>query len=104
MSAANENAYPTEIGQMLQLYTRVMGVVSWPLEGRYTVRVWDGMDGVWCDVVANVDLKTALATWCEHTNNGTERTRFDEIDYYRIYPADTRMLYGSGFTMFRDDE
>lgn len=70
----------------------------------FTLRVWDGMDGVWCDVVANVDLGFALREWCKHTKDGTEHTKFDDIDYYKIFPADTKLMYSGGYMMFRGDE
>ena len=88
---------------MNQLYMRAMGVHAWPADGRYTLRVWDGMDGCWCDVVTSVDLAFALRSRCEQTADGTKATSFRDIDYYRIFPADTHMLWSGDFTM-RDEE
>ncbi len=93
---------------MLTLYYNVMGpgpneVTSESL-GPFTVRVWDGMDGCWCDVVAGVDRETALRTWCERTVNGTKSTSYNDIDYYRIFPADTKMLWTGDFTMRGEDK
>lgn len=72
-------------------------------DGKLTVRLWDGMDGVWCDVIANVDLREALASWLAHTDNGTKKISFGEIDYYCIFPAGIRMLHDSEFPMNGDD-
>lgn len=72
-------------------------------EGKLTVRLWDGMDGVWCDVVANVDVETALQTWLKHTDNGTKKISFREIDYYDIFQAGSYMLYDNDFPMNGDD-
>ncbi len=73
--------------------------------GRFTVRLWDGMDGCWCDLdeATNVDGKTALRVWLSRTHNGTKKISFDEIDYYRIFSADTRMKWDGteGREMFR---
>ncbi len=75
---------------------------------RFVVRLWDGMDGCWtdCNRAAGVKAETALKTWAESTKNGTKKIRFDEIDYYRIFPADTRMTWDGapGREMFRDDD
>jgi len=74
------------------------------LEGRFTVRVWDGIDGCWCDVITNVDRETALRTWAEETRQGTYKTSFHDLDYYRIFPADTHMLYDGENPMFDTPE
>lgn len=74
-----------------------------PPDGRFTVRLWNGSDGVWCDVVTNVDRATALATWCERTHNGTKHTSFADFDYYDIFPATTRMTFSGAHTMRGED-
>lgn len=81
------------LDEMKTLYVKTMGFAH-EIEGKgpFTVRVYDGMDRCWCDVVAGVDLAFALRCWCERTKNGTEKTCYDHIDYYKIFPADTRML------------
>jgi hypothetical protein len=73
-------------------------------DARFTVRIWDGMDGCWtdCPGAIAVDAATALKAWANKTDNGTKRIRFDEIDYYRIFPAETRMVYDNDNEMFRD--
>lgn len=70
----------------------------------FTLRVCDGMDGCWCDVVTSVDLAFALRAWCERTANGTKATCYDHIDYYKIFPADTKMLWSGDFTMRGEEE
>lgn len=87
------------LAEMQQLYMRVMGVNAWSADDKFTLRVWDGMDGCWCDVVTNVDLAFALRAWCERTENGTKATSYSDIDYYKIFTADTKLLYSDGFTM-----
>lgn len=71
--------------------------------GRYVVRQWDGMDGVWCDCNKPTALDTAKAIWNERTKNGTRNTTFHDIDYYAIFPAETRMLYNNDYPMFDND-
>jgi hypothetical protein len=59
----------------------------------YTVRLYDGFDNNWIDLKSRVDYEEARRVWNEETKGGTEKTRFDDIDYYDIFEADTKMLY-----------
>ncbi len=59
----------------------------------YVVRVWDGMDGCWTDCTGAVGRDEALRYWAEKTDGGTHHVSFDEIDYYRIFPGGTHMLW-----------
>ena len=69
----------------------------------YIVRLYDGFDNQWIDVTEPVTSKEALLVWLQLTKYGTEKTRYDDIDYFRIFPADTRMLYSDGFgATYRD--
>lgn len=65
------------------------------LSRKFVVRVYDGMDRVWCDVTGTVSKEEADRVWNERTSNGTRNTSYGDIDYYKIFPADTRMLYDS---------
>lgn len=67
-------------------------------DARFTVRQWDGMDGCWCDVqeARGVSVDAALDAWMMCTENGTRRVSYAEIDYYGIFPADTKMLWDGG--------
>lgn len=88
-----------------QLYRSVMHPYDLnDTSGKFTVRIYDGMDFCWCDVgeATNVDWEIALKVWMERTKNGTDRTNFSHIDYYRIFPADTRMIYSSEFVDSQD--
>ncbi len=62
-------------------------------EHKYIVRLYDGFDNKWMDVSKAVTYTEAKKIWDERTKNGTEKTKFDDIDYYKIFPADTTMLY-----------
>lgn len=97
------------LDEMKLLYTKVMGRdarMDLTTSKSFTVRLWDGMDGVWCDLpeATNVDLAFAMRTWCERTNDGTQNTKYGDIDYYKIFSAETKLMYSGGHTMFRDDE
>jgi len=61
-------------------------------EGLYVVRLYDGFDNIWIDVSDEVSYEEAEEIWNEKTNDGTEKTSFDDIDYYDIFEADTTML------------
>ena len=58
----------------------------------YTVRLYDGFDNIWVDVLPNVLYAEARKEWEDRTLNGTQKTRFSDIDYYDIFLADTKML------------
>jgi len=88
------------------LYQGVMNDPSLDLmvEGAlFTVRLWDGMDGCWTDMDTGVLAEVALAVWNERTEGGTKKVSFIEIDYFRIFPADTQMAWDGtdGREMFR---
>jgi hypothetical protein len=71
-------------------------------DGEFVVRVWDGMDGCWCDVSDEPLTKTAaIQMWMEKTENGTKAISFDDIDYYKIFPYETTMMYSGNNEMFR---
>ena len=59
----------------------------------YIVRLYDGFDNQWIDVSKAVNRHEANEIWLEKTHNGTRNTKYDDIDYYRIFPADTKMLF-----------
>jgi hypothetical protein len=69
----------------------------------FTVRLWDGMDGRWTDMDVGVSAEIVLAVWNERTEGGTKRVSFREIDYFRIFSADTQMVWDgtAGREMFR---
>lgn len=62
-------------------------------EELYVVRLYDGFDNEWMDVSKPVSAEEADRIWREKTEGGTKNTSYDDIDYYRVFPADTTMLY-----------
>lgn len=90
---------------LLAIYCEVMRDVAdvFVKYGSYIVRLWDGMDGCWCDCTGVVGREEALRYWAEKTGGGAHHISYDEIDYYRIFPGGTRMgLDGSeGRELFR---
>ena len=66
-------------------------------EKLFVVRLYDGFDNQWMDVTKPIPKAEAEKDWNERTKNGTEKTNYGDIDYYKIYPAGTRMLYSEGF-------
>lgn len=107
-------ARPTEIDKemLAGIYDGVMHRYGEPLGASLidcawskplTLRVWDGMDGCWTDC-ATGDAEKMLRLWYEKTDGGTKNTNgTDSIDYYRLFPADTRMHWNGdeGREMFR---
>lgn len=59
----------------------------------FIVRFYDGFDNLWMDITKEVSRAEAVGIWREKTENGTIKSKFEDIDYYRIFPADTRMIY-----------
>ena len=59
----------------------------------YTVRHYDGFDNNWIDILAKVSYEEARRRWEEETEGGTKLTRFDDIDYYDIFDAGTKMIF-----------
>lgn len=79
----------------IAVYCRLMGD---PIEAflgheKYIVRQWDGMDGCWTDCTGDVDRAEALRVWAERTSGGTKHVAYEKIDYYRIFPGGTRMIW-----------
>lgn len=62
-------------------------------EHKYIVRLYDGFDYKWMDISEPVSYAEAERIWNEKTKDGTKNTQYDDIDYYKIFPADTAMLY-----------
>lgn len=81
--------------QVLAIYCRVMREVAdvFVKYETYVVRHWDGMDGCWTDCTGEVNRDEALRYWAEKTDGGTRRVSYNEIDYYRIFPGGTSMLW-----------
>jgi len=59
--------------------------------GKFTVRLFDKFDG-WIDVARDLSWEDALDRWNKETENGTRMTKYEDGDYWAIYPADTRMV------------
>ena len=64
-------------------------------EKLYVVRLYDGFDNMWMDVTGPLSYKEAYKILMEKTNDGRTNTKFEDIDYYRIFPADTMMMYST---------
>lgn len=59
----------------------------------YVVRLYDGFDREWMDVTGPLAHAEAQQEWLRRTENGTKNTSYNDIDYYRIFHADTVMLH-----------
>ena len=59
--------------------------------GLFVVRLFDMFDG-WIDITEPIAKDHAEAVWREKTGGGTHHTQFADGDYYKVFPADTRML------------
>lgn len=76
-------------------------------ENLWVVRLWDGFDGEWMDVSGHMpehDAKKLAGDKNEArigSGAGNRSGNFREIDYYRAFPADTKMVFGDGRSMTR---
>lgn len=67
-------------------------------EEQYVVRLWDGFDNIWMDVSGPMPKAEAekLAGDKNEARDGSgagnRDGHYDEIDYYKAWPIDTRML------------
>ncbi len=59
----------------------------------WIVRHYDGFDYTWMDVTKPLPRAEAEAEYAKLTAGGTKNTCFNDIDYYEIFPADTKMLF-----------
>jgi hypothetical protein len=63
------------------------------MKEKFIVRLYDGFDNQWIDVSEPVIYEEAQRIWDEKTNNGVKNTKYSDVDYYKIFPADTIMLF-----------
>lgn len=91
------------LGELIDIYESIMHPYDLKAPGLWVVRHWDGMDGSWMDVSKAVMPEAALRVWFEKTEGGNKATSFNDIDYYRIFPASTSMKWDGteGREMFR---
>lgn len=70
----------------------------------FIVRLYDGFDNEWMDVSSPLTKEEADKVWADKTCNGTKNTRYEHIDYYRVFPADTKMLYSTENSYPEEDD
>lgn len=61
----------------------------------FIVRLYDGFDNEWIDVSPPVSREEANKIWLEKTKGGKENTGYNDIDYYKIFHSDTRMMFST---------
>lgn len=81
---------------LFDVYQGIMHPQDLALEGLWVVRLYDGMDGEWCDASAALTPHEALKEWFRQTKGGEEKTKYDDVDYFRIFPAATVMKFSDG--------
>ena len=59
----------------------------------FIVRCYDKFDGYWFDVTKAISLKEAKKVYNKSTKNGTWHICYEDGTYYRIFPADTQMIF-----------
>lgn len=61
----------------------------------FIVRLYDGFDHEWMDISDAITKEEAEKILEEKTEGGTINTKFGDIDYYRIFPSDVKMVFSS---------
>ena len=61
----------------------------------WILRHYDGFDNEWIDITGAIPYAEALTVYNDRTNNGEKNAKFADIDYYCLFPADTKMLYSA---------
>ena len=62
------------------------------MKNKFVVRLYDMFDG-WIDVSGPLDKEDADKIWNKNTSNGVRNTKYSDGDYYKIFPAETKMLH-----------
>jgi len=62
----------------------------------FILRLYDMFDG-WIDVSEPCTRSEADAAWDKETKGGTKNTKYADGDYYKVFPADTRMIHTPEF-------
>lgn len=92
----------TDFKTLKDIYDGIMKPADLPPDRMWQLRQWDGMDGTWTDIGPAQTPHEALKSWFRKTEGGEKNTKFDDIDYYRLFDAGTKMKWGDGAEMFRD--
>lgn len=72
------------------------------MSDKYVVRLWDGFDGEWMDVSDPLtkDEADKLAGDKNEarigSGAGNRNGNYSEIDYFAVFPVNTRMLFSEG--------
>jgi len=61
------------------------------IEQLYILRLYDMMDG-WIDVGSPCTKARADAKWDKRTNFGKRMTCYADGDYFKVFPANTKMV------------
>lgn len=73
----------------------------------YIVRLWDGFDGEWMDVTPPLPKDEAEKEAGDRNEKrigagaGKRHGNYNEIDYYAVFPADTKMRFSDGVSQTR---
>jgi hypothetical protein len=67
-------------------------------ENKYVIRIWEAYERRWYSSIFCAGTYTeekAFEIWLKETHNGTQNSDYGNgtVDYYAIFPANTRMLY-----------
>lgn len=55
------------------------------------IRLYEGSEYAWTDVSARLTYEEAVKKWFAITKQGSEKTTFNDIDYYAIWESGARL-------------
>lgn len=85
--------YEKEIAQKERLKERESMISRLEDDKKYVVRQYDWFDHHWLNVDNASEKEKVIAVWDKYTKNGTQNTKYEDGDYYAIFPEDTRMIF-----------
>jgi hypothetical protein len=65
------------------------------MKGLFIVRLYDSEDNEWIDLTPPISELEAGKIYTKKTKDATQNTKFEDGDYYAIFPANSDMFFAS---------
>ena len=65
------------------------------MKGLFIVRLYDSENNEWIDLTPPVSETEASKVWIAKTKDATQYTKYEDGDYYGIFPANSDMFFAS---------
>ena len=87
-----ERANRQDAARFYHLRSEEFEIQKEKIEDKFIVRFYDKFDG-WIDISGDLSKEEADEMWKLRTDNGTQNTKYEDNQYYCIFPADTKMYW-----------